>query len=457
MFGKVKRLHFVGIGGAGMSGIAEVLCNLGYHVEGSDLNESDITRYLARLGITIHTEHKATNVGQTDVVVISSAVGEDNPEVVEARRLGIPVIKRAEMLGELMRLKYSVGVAGTHGKTTTTSMVGQILRQAGMKPTIIVGGIVTGLGTGAALGKGDYLVAEADEYDRSFLAMYPTLAVVTNIEPDHLECYDGLDDLRRAFLTYMNRVPFYGSVVIPVDDANVNLVRQGIMRPYVTFGFRPEADYRALEVKLEPGRSTFAVYHRGEPLGDVILRVPGRHNIANALAATAAACELEVPFATIADALMDYRGVGRRFELVGEANQITVYDDYAHHPTEIEATLRMVREVYRQRLIVVFQPHLFSRTRDFAPEFARALSLADVCLLVDIFPAREQPMPGVTSELIAEQARRQGLKDMVCVGKKENAIPVVVSEARAGDIVILMGAGSITHIRHQILEALTKR
>nr|HPI33503.1 Mur ligase domain-containing protein [candidate division Zixibacteria bacterium] len=282
MFGKIRKLYFVGIGGSGMSGIAEILHNLGFEISGSDQTASDLTRYLAERGLRIHEGHDAAHLGDAEVVVISSAVGEANPEVVEARRRGIPVIKRAEMLGELMRLKYSIGVAGTHGKTTTTSMIGRILQSGGLKPTIIVGGIVAELGTGASLGEGEYLVAEADEFDRSFLAMFPTMAVVTNLEADHLDCYRGLDDLGHAFLTYMNRVPFFGSVVLSADNAQLMQMRDRLARPYVTFGFSVEADYRAVEVRLEPGRLVFSLYRRGQYLGDILLRVPGRHNVANA-------------------------------------------------------------------------------------------------------------------------------------------------------------------------------
>ncbi len=457
MFGKIKKLYFVGIGGSGMSGIAEILHNLGYQIQGSDISPGEITDYLSGLGVTIYDEHRAANIADSDVVVISSAVGEDNPEVVEARRLGIPVIKRAEMLGELMRLKFSIGVAGTHGKTTTTSMIGHVMQVAQYQPTIIVGGIVADLGAGAALGAGEYLVAEADEYDRSFLSMFPTMAVVTNLEADHMDCYEDMDDLAEAFLTYMNRVPFYGSVVIPADDDNIGRIRQRIARPYFTFGFDPEADYRALNLDLQPGRSTFSVYRRGDLLGEIILHVPGRHNVANALAAVAVCYELEVPFETIADGLLFYRTVGRRFDIVGEVDNIIVVDDYAHHPTEIEATLRTAKEVYGRRVVVAFQPHLYSRTRDFAADFARALSLADICVLVDIFPARERPIEGVTSELIATEGKAQGVGQWRYVGPKEAAVEALAGLAHPGDIVITMGAGSITRIKHDVLEALKRK
>jgi UDP-N-acetylmuramate--alanine ligase len=454
MFGKIKKLYFVGIGGSGMSGIAEILHNLGYQIKGSDSTASEITEYLTQLGMPIYHEHKAANLEDVDVVVISSAIGEANPEVVEARRRGIPVIKRAEMLGELMRLKFSIGVAGTHGKTTTTSMIGRILRQGDYQPTLIVGGIVAELGTGAALGAGDYLVAEADEYDKSFLAMFPSVAVVTNIEADHLDCYDGIDDLLESFLAYMNRVPFYGSVIISADDANLQTIRQRIARPYQTFGFSIDADYRALDLKMTAAGTTFSVYRKGDLLGEVILKVPGKFNVANALAAVATCSELEVPFATIVDGLMSFRGVGRRFEYVGEANGITVVDDYAHHPSEIKATLEAAKALYDKRVIVVFQPHLFSRTRDFLTDFAQALSIADVTLLADIYPAREKPIEGVHAERIVEEAKKLGIGNFTYIGPKENAVDQVKTIARPGDLVITMGAGSITLMKKKILEAL---
>jgi len=457
MFGRFKRLFFVGIGGAGMSGIAEILHNLGYQIRGSDTTPDQVTDYLASLGIAVHHEHRAANLQDAEVVVISSAVGEDNPEVVEARRRGVPVIKRAEMLGELMRLKFSVGVSGTHGKTTTTSMIGRVLQQAGYEPTIIVGGVVAGLGTGAALGGGDYLVAEADEYDRSFLSMFPSVAVVTNLEGDHLECYDGMDDLRDSFLSYMNRVPFYGLVVISADDDNLARLRPRISRPYVTFGFEQQADYQAAEITVESGRTTFAVHHDGDLLGKVVLRVPGRHNVANAMAAVATCRELEVPFPTIADGLLGFNGVERRFEVVGEVANILVVDDYAHHPTEIKATIATAKEIYDRRLVVVFQPHLYTRTRDLAPRFAEALSAADRVLLADIYPAREKPIEGVTSQLIADEARRMGAGEFACIGPRRTAARAVIEEIRSGDLLLIMGAGSITLIRNDLLEALRSR
>lgn len=456
MFGKFKKLYFVGIGGAGMSGIAELLHNLGFKIRGSDLTPSSVTEYLASLGVAVYEEHSADNLQDADLVVISSAVGDDNPEVAAARNRGVPVIKRAEMLGELMRLKQSIGVSGTHGKTTTTSMIGCVLQLAGYDPTIIVGGIVAGLGTGAALGGGDYLVAEADEYDRSFLVMYPTIAVVTNIEADHMDCYDGMDDLLTSFVTYMNRVPFYGSAIISADDANLAAVRSRITRPVVSFGFDAGADYRAVDIELQPGRSVFSVYHGTEQLGRVSIRVPGRHNVANAMAAVAACREIEAPMAAITEGLASFGGVARRFEIVGEVNDILLVDDYAHHPTEITATLTTAKETYGRRVIVVYQPHLYSRTQQYAGQFAEALAIADECLLTDIYPAREKPIPGVTSELIARQAETLSGGKFTCIGSRAKVAAAVTGIARSGDLVIIMGAGSITLVRDELMEALEK-
>ena len=457
MFGKFKRLHFVGIGGAGMSGIAEILHNLGYAVTGSDSTPSEVTEYLQKLGIEISVGHDAGHLGKADVVVISSAIDPGNPEIQEARRRGVPVIKRAEMLGELMRLKFSVGIAGTHGKTTTTSMIGRVLQAAQFHPTLVVGGIVAELGTGATLGKGDYLVAEVDEYDRSIFAMFPSMAVVLNIEPDHLDCYDGIEDLRNAFLQYVNRVPFYGLAVLSADDPGIRTIMPRISRPYVTFGLNPEADYRALKVESLDGGMKFVVFRREELLGEVRLRIPGRHNVTNAVAAIAAARELEVPFEIIVAALSEFRGVARRFEYVGEAAGVTVIDDYAHHPTEIRATLSTARETYCRRIIAIFQPHLFSRTRDFLDDFAEVLATADHCILTDIYPARENPIPGITSDLIRKKAAERGATNFSYVGVKENALNEVVRIARPGDIVLTIGAGSITHLRRQILERLASK
>lgn len=453
-FGKFKELFFVGIGGSGMSGIAEILHNLGYRISGSDIEPSDVTEYLKRLGIRVFDKHDPSNIGSTNVVVISSAVKDNNPEVIEARQKGVPVIKRAEMLGELMRLKYSIGVSGTHGKTTTTSMIGKIMADAGLDPTIIVGGIVAGGGSGASLGEGDYLVAEADEYDRSFLSMFPSMAVITNIEPDHLDCYDGMEDLENAFLTYMNRVPFYGLVVYSADDPVLLKLREGIIRASISFGFSPEADYQAINMNQKEGNSEFVVFNRGSKLGKITLNIPGKHNIRNALASIAATSELEVPFDTIAESLKGFTGIARRFEITGVINEIMVVDDYAHHPTEIIATLDTAKESYGRRVIAVFQPHLYSRTQLFYREFAEALKRADVCYLVDIYPAREEPIEGVTSELISRYAQGKGYNSIHYIGSMENAVTEVLKIARPGDMIMTIGAGSITRINSKIVRGL---
>lgn len=457
IFGRIKRLYFVGIGGAGMSGIAEVLHNLGYVIGGSDTTPSEVTEYLERIGIPVDISHDRDNISGFDVIVISSAVGEDNPEVIAARDVGLPVIKRAEMLGELMRIKYSVGVAGTHGKTTTTSMIGRILQQADFRPTLIVGGVVSELGTGASLGEGDYLVAEVDEYDRSIYNTYPTLAVLTNIELDHLDCYEDLHDLKNAFLGFVNRVPFFGSAVLSADDPESVSLFEQVSRPFVTFGFSKDADYRADKIRKEHGMTTFDIIANGSRVGEISLSVAGRHNVANALAAVAAAMELEVPFAVIAGALSRFTGVSRRFETIGIVNNITVIDDYAHHPTEIEATLTTAREMYRGRLLAVFQPHLYSRTREHLTGFARELSSADLCVLTDIYPAREEPIPGLTSDSIRKEAERLNVGNFLYVGVKENAIDRIVNEAQPGDVILIIGAGSITHIGKPILERLERK
>ncbi|MFH2035163.1 MAG: UDP-N-acetylmuramate--L-alanine ligase [Candidatus Zixiibacteriota bacterium] len=454
MFGKFKEIYFVGIGGSGMSGIAEILHNLGYKISGSDNSPGEATEHLEKIGVRIYDSHAAANIGSANVVVISSAVKENNPEVVEAKRLGIPVIKRAEMLGELMRLKYSIGVSGTHGKTTTTSMLGKILADAKMEPTVIVGGIVAGKGSGAELGNGEYMVAEADEYDRSFLKMYPSMAIITNVEPDHLECYDGLEDLENSFVAYMNKVPFYGQVVYSADDPVLVRLIKNVTRPTISFGLEPGADYQAVDIIDGEGKSSFSVFYKGDLLGKVHLNVPGEHNVRNALAAIASACELEVPFEVAAESMSRFVGVARRFEIKGKINDIMVVDDYAHHPTEIDATLKTAKKYYNRRLVVAFQPHLFSRTKMFYKEFAQSLLQADVCLLLDIFPAREIPIEGVTSMLIEESAVKLGHKQIKTIGPKANAVVELLKVVRPGDMIITMGAGSITHINPELLESL---
>jgi len=456
IFGKIKELFFVGIGGSGMSGIAEILHNLGYKVSGSDIKESEVTAHLEEIGVKVYYEHNPANIGTANVVVISSAVTADNPEVAEAKNRGVAVIKRAEMLGELMRLKYSLGIAGTHGKTTTTSMLGKVLHDAGLDPTVIVGGIVAGKGTGASLGSGDYMVAEADEYDKSFLKMFPTVAIVTNIEEDHLECYDGVEDLEASFVQYMNRVPFYGLVVYNADDPRMHELSPKIVRPAVSFGFGETADFRAVDCEYFEGGSRFAVFKRTEKLGEILLHVPGKHNIANAMASIAAAYELEIPFERIADSLREFKGVGRRFDIKGSVNDIMVVDDFAHHPTEIRAAIETAQS-YKRRVIVVFQPHLFTRTLAFFKEFAEVLKSVHKAFVVDIQPAREKPLQGVHASMITDYARARGYANLEYLGEKEKAIAAVTSIVQPGDIVMTIGAGSVTVLGPKILEKLKKQ
>ena len=457
IFSKYKKLHFVGIGGAGMSGMAKILHNLGYTISGSDNSPSEVTEHLESLGITIFSGHSAQQVAGVDLIVISSAVTLENPEVVEALERGLPVIKRAEMLGELMRLKFSIGIAGSHGKTTTTAMLGKILTIAKLDPTVLVGGRAVELDSGGQLGQGEIMVAEADEYDRSFLKMYPSIAVVTNIEEDHLDIYDGLDDLLDAFTEYVNRVPFYGSVVIPAGDNNVLRIKDAIKRPIITFGLESTADIRADEIVFTDNGSRYTLVVRNEIAGHITLNIPGRHNIANSLAAIAAALEINTPMEAIEEGLRQFRGVGRRFEIIGSARGITVIDDYAHHPSEVAATLTGINESAVQRTgktIAIFQPHLFSRTRDFYKQFAEALHKADQALVVDIYPAREKPVPGITSEMIVDYAQSIGYKNVRYVGLKENAINEAIALAHEGDIIITMGAGDVFRINDKILKAL---
>jgi UDP-N-acetylmuramate--alanine ligase len=457
IFSKYKNLHFVGIGGAGMSGMAKILHNLGYHVSGSDNTPTEVTNHLESIGIKIYTGHSAQQVTGADLVVISSAVNESNPEVVEAINRGIPVIKRAEMLGELMRLKFSIGIAGSHGKTTTTAMLGRILMTAQLDPTVLIGGRAVESDSGGQLGTGDIMVAEADEFDRSFLKMFPTIAVVTNIEEDHLDIYEDLDDLLNSFAEYINRVPFYGSVVIPESDKNVARIRDEIKRPIVTFGFDPHADVRAEDIELSDDGSRFTLIVRNESKGTMTLRIPGRFNIANALAAIAAALEIEVPLEHIEEGLRVFRGVGRRFEVMGKAAGITIVDDYAHHPSEVTATLAGIKEARKDtggRIIAIFQPHLFSRTRDFYRQFAEALHHADQALVVDIYPARELPIPGITAAMIADYAASIGYKNIHYIGLKENAIEEAAQIAASGDMIITMGAGDVFRINKKLIERL---
>jgi len=444
MFGNIRHLHFVGIGGSGMSGIAEVLLNLGYVVSGSDQKRSPVTDHLAALGARVSEGHDAANVEGAHVVVISTAVRPTNPEVVEARRLGIPVIPRAEMLAELMRLKYGVAVAGSHGKTTTTSMVAMILDKGGLDPTVVVGGRVGVLGSGARLGRGDFMVAEADESDRSFLKLSPTVAVVTNIDREHLDTYKDLADVQEAFLGFVNKVPFYGAGVLCLDDGPIQDILPRVERRVVTYGLSPQAQVSARDVRLKPAGSAYLATAGGQALGELELSVPGAHNVLNSLAAVAVGLELAVTFEAIRQGLAGFTGVDRRFQVRGEAGGVLVVDDYGHHPTEIRATLETLRgRAGSRRTVVLFQPHRYTRTQHLWDEFCRAFHLADLLLLVDIYPAGEEAVPGVSAEALAEAIARRGHRQVVYAGDVRAATERLARDVRDGDVVLTLGAGNV--------------
>jgi UDP-N-acetylmuramate--alanine ligase len=455
-FKKIKHIHFVGIGGAGMSGIAEVLLNLGYKITGSDLKPTETTQRLQDLGIKIFNEHKEENVAEADVVVISSAVKETNPEVVFAKEHKIQVIRRAEMLGELMRMKYGIGVAGTHGKTTTTSMVGEVLTEGGLDPTIVVGGRVINLGSHAKLGNGEFLVAEADEFDRSFLRLTPTIAVVTTLEAEHLDYYKDFEEIKSVFLEFVNKVPFYGRVILCLDEESLLDLLPQIERPVTTYGFSSQADLQANSLSLIENSSRFKVKVKGQELGEVSLSVPGIHNVKNSLAAIAVGLELEIPWQKIQKGLSDFKGVSRRFELKGVAKGVMVVDDYAHHPTEIEATLKGARAGWKKRLVCVFQPHLYSRTRDFYKEFGRSFLNSDILIVTDIYPAREEPIPGVTGELVYLAAKEYGHKNAFYVPQKDDIPSFLLKMVKGNDMVITLGAGDIYKVGTELLKMLSK-
>lgn len=450
---RVRRLHFVGIGGAGMSGIAEVVKENGFEVSGSDMGEGQVIDYLKNLGISIASKHEAKNVENADLVVYSSAIPYDNAELVEARNRRIPIIRRAEMLGELMRLKYTLAIAGTHGKTTTTSFVGQIWEEANLDPTIIVGGVVKGKGSGAKVGRGDYLIAESDEFDRSFLSMMPSSAIITNIDADHLDTYGNIDEIKAAFVEFANKVPFYGQVIVCLDDPNVQQILSRLKKPVITYGFTRQAKYRVDNLHFENGLPHFEILNDGVSLGQFQLKIPGRHNVLNATAAIALAVEEGIDIEAARRAVAAFEGVKRRFEFIGEKNGVKVFDDYAHHPTEAAATLLGFREAFPDcRLIVAFQPHLFTRTRDQHEAFGSAFANCDVLLVTDIYPSRERPIEGVTGSLVSDSATDRGHRDSRFVGDQMNLLPLLKKELRPNDVVVLMGAGNVWKLGSKILE-----
>ncbi len=437
-----------------MSGIAELLLNLGYKVSGSDLRSSDITKRLAELGGNIRTGHNAEWIGDTDVVVISSAVKDDNPEVQEARRKHIPVIPRAEMLAELMRLQnYGIAIAGSHGKTSTTSLVGWVLAEAGLDPTVVIGGKVNSLGTNAKLGEGDFLVAEADESDGSFMQLSPVLEVVTNIDFEHVDHYKDLDAVKSVFLDFIHKIPFYGAAIICLDDPNIVDLLPEVKKRVITYGLTTQADVYGRSITTDGLKSSFEVCRGEEVLGAIQLNSPGRHNVYNALAAIAVGLELEIPFVVIKKALKSFTGVQRRLEIKGEENKIVVIDDYGHHPTEIKATLAALRDAWpKKRLIVLFQPHRYSRTQGLYKDFCTAFHDADYLFMTDIYPAGEKPIQGISSATLADDIKEHGQRQVCHVADLKQLPEEVLSVASSGDIVLTLGAGNIWQVGEQLLE-----
>lgn len=459
MFRHIQHIHLVGIGGIGMSGIAEVLTNLGFEVSGSDLKASSVTERLQELGVRFFEGHHGENVSGAHVVVRSTAVREDNPEIVEARRRSIPVIPRAEMLAELMRLKpYSIAVAGSHGKTTTTSMIASVMGKAELDPTVVVGGVVGAFGSNARLGKSDLMIVEADESDRSFLMLSPTIAVVTNIDREHMEYYTDMGDVRSCFTSFVNKVPFYGAAILCIDDPHVQAVIPNIKRRRITYGLSAQADVSAHAIRFDQAfGSTFSVWRGNESIGEITLRVPGLHNIYNSLAALAVGFELELPFEKIGQALNEFVNADRRFQFKGEASGVVVVDDYGHHPTEIKATLAAAKiGSAGKRMVVIFQPHRYTRTRDQMEAFARSFNNADALFIVDIYAASEDPIEGVTSEALTEAVKSFGHKEAHYIGKIETAAEIVHQQVQPGDLVITLGAGPVYRVGEQLLDLLTQ-
>ncbi len=459
MFAKIQRIHFVGIGGIGMSGIAEVLLNLGYKVSGSDLKASPITQRLSAMGALVFEGHRAENVTGADVVVTSSAIATTNPEVQEAHRTHVAVIQRAEMLAELMRLKYGIAIAGMHGKTTTTSMVAAVLAAGGLDPTVVVGGRVDAMGSNARLGKSHYLVAEADESDRSFLKLSPILSVVTNIDREHMDCYRDLQDVENTFLEFMDRVPFYGMVVACNDDPVLRALLPRATRRVMTYGTREDSDFRLTPLGVSaPGQdlplSRFQVNYRGKDLGEFGLHVPGQHNVLNATAALAVGVGLDIPAEKIREALASFRGVDRRFQKKGEVGGVAVVDDYGHHPTEIRATLAAARQCGYKRIHVIFQPHRYTRTQLLMDEFATAFTDASSVYVLDIYPASESPIPGITGEALARRISEKGNRTATYVVSFADAATAAAANAQTGDMILTLGAGNVAQLGALVLEKL---
>ncbi|MBF0477489.1 MAG: UDP-N-acetylmuramate--L-alanine ligase [Deltaproteobacteria bacterium] len=455
MYKKDQHIHFVGIGGIGMSGIAELLLNLGYKVSGSDVKQTKITARLEELGGIVRYQHQGDNVVGADVVVVSSAIRLENPEIAAARSMKIPVIPRAEMLAELMRMKYGIAVAGAHGKTTTTSMLATVLAQAGLDPTVVIGGRLNSLGTNAKLGSSDFLVAEADESDGSFMTLSPVITVVTNIDREHLPHYGTLENIKAAFATFMNKVPFYGLCVLCLDDPNLQDLIPLINKRFWTYGLTSQADIQARDLRAEGLVSSYKVLAHGRELGRVSINVPGRHNVYNSLAAVAVGLELDIPFAKIKEGLELFDGVERRFQLIHDTDDITIMDDYGHHPTEVRATLEAVKQCFPdKRSIVVFQPHRYTRTRDVLAEFTTAFNQADVLLLLDIYPAGEEPIEGISAERLAAQIREYGHRMVHYLPNRTAAVNWILEHRRPGDLILTLGAGDVYNVVYSLVDQL---
>jgi len=452
--GKIHHIHFVGIGGIGMSGIAEVLHNLGYHISGSDLKETEVTRRLQALGCEISYGHRKENLKEADVVVVSSAIRNGNPEVEVAEQRLIPVIPRAEMLAELMRMKYGVAIAGTHGKTTTTSLIATVLAAGGLDPTVVIGGRLNSIGSNARLGQGEYLVAEADESDGSFLKLMPTLAVVTNIDPEHLDYYHGIEEIKETFLGFLEKIPFYGLAVLCLDHPNIQSLIPRLKKRFVTYGLTTQADFQAKEIVFEGLSTSFDVIHHHEEIGRLGIRMPGLHNVYNSLATLATAFELDIPFKTVQETLREFSGIQRRFQIKGEKNGILIVDDYGHHPVEIMATLKAARSGWERRIVAVFQPHRYTRTQALFHEFLTAFNDANILILTDIYPAGEDRIEGVEAKALFEGIREYGHKDVTYIPDKKEIVDHLLRVITQGDLVITLGAGDIWRVSDELMKRL---
>ena len=457
MFKKVRSIHFIGIGGIGMSGIAELLNNLGFKITGSDLVVSENVKRLETLGIEISIGHNANNLKDAHAVVYSSAVSLNNPEILSAIKNSIPVIRRAEMLGELINLKRtSIAVAGTHGKTTTSSMIGTILEKSGYDPTLVVGGLVSNLNTNVKLGTGEIIVVEADEFDRSFLALNPTIAIATNLEMEHTDCYKDINDIEEAFLQFCKSVPFYGTVILCADSEPLMKIMQEIKKPITTYGLSVNSDYCAKNIQYSKNKSKYNLFHKNKDLGEIIINVPGKHNVLNSLASITLGMELDVPLGQLKSGINSYTGVRRRFEIKNNKTGILVVDDYAHHPTEVIETIRAAKKGWNRRLITIFQPHLFSRTKAFYKDFAKALNESDIIILTDIYPAREKPQKNISSKLIFNEIKKHNHKNLFFLDNIENMNPFLTNIVKRNDMVLTMGAGTIWRYGQKFYDFLNK-